>query len=178
MCLQSTRIQGLSQSFQWWCFPQHTKNVSFKIHLACLVSWMVHFSSSKICTLSSGSELKSIQKYNVNSIMTHFSRINHFLPHCKHSSCCTQSHIWEPLLLTTNSTAGWGLLSSLPTQQYTQAHPLHFKHQWIFDVQLQGSHNGGNVSSVEKSDSQNKTKPIHHLMQSPYCAASQALCQD
>lgn len=44
---------------------------------------------------------------------------------------------------------------------------LPFKHPWIFDAQLQGSHNGGNASSVKKNDSQNKkTKPIHHLMQS------------
>lgn len=94
-----------------------------KIYRACLLSWTVCFSSSIISTLSSGSELKSIQKYNVGSIMTHFSRINHCLPHHKHGSHCTQSPIWNPLLPIINSTGGGGgLLSSLSTWEYTWSH--------------------------------------------------------
>lgn len=101
--LRSTKFSSFNRGFVV-VFPS-TKNISFKIYLACLVSWMVYFSGSKISTLSSGSELKSIQKYNVSSIMTHFSRINHCLPHCKHSSRCTQSPIWNPLLPIINSAA-------------------------------------------------------------------------
>lgn len=147
------KSHSFSRGFVGFFSDMPRKNVSLKIYLTCLIPLTVYFFGSKISTLSSSSLLKSIQKYNGSSIMTHSSQINQCLPHHKHSLLCTLSPIWNMLFPIVNIASVLEVVLFHFTREYTGFHPFPSNCLWIFDAQLQGSHNKGNTSSMKKNDS-------------------------
>lgn len=125
-----------------------------------------------------------LQQYNIHSVIRVWVEINPEIqcwfnndPLQQNKSLLTSPQAWltlhpvtylEPITPYNQQHRWWWGAALFPF--YMGIHmisPLPFKHPWTHGAPLQGSHNGGNASSVRKNDSQNKkTKPIHHLMQS------------